>query len=86
MVYADVINMLGGSVSTMKDNRESLVAACKEIGLEVNADKTKHMVISRDHISGRSHNIKIDSSSFERAEKFKFRNNLNKSNIFSSIN
>jgi len=67
LVYADDINMMGGSVSTMKENRESFVAACKETGLEVNADKTKYMVISRDQNSGRSHNIKTDSSSFERA-------------------
>jgi hypothetical protein len=29
------------------------------IGLEVNADKTQYMVISRDRIAGRSHSIKI---------------------------
>ena len=35
------------------------------MGLEVNADKTKHIVMSRDQDAGRSHNIKIDNSSFE---------------------
>jgi len=44
--------MLGRSVSTIKDKRESFVAASKETGLEVNADKTKSMVISRDQNSG----------------------------------
>ena len=39
LVYADV-NMLGGSVHTVKENTETLVVANKEIGLEVNADKT----------------------------------------------
>jgi len=34
--------------------------ASKEIGLEVNPDKTKYMVMSRDQNPGRSHNIKID--------------------------
>jgi hypothetical protein len=46
--------------------------ASKETGLEVNADKTKYMVKSRDQIAGRSHNIKIDNSSFERMEEFKY--------------
>jgi len=38
---------------------------------EVDADKTKYMVMSREQNAGRSHNIKIDNSSFERAEEFK---------------
>jgi len=43
-----------------------LVVASKEIGLEVNADKTNYMVMSRDQIARRSHNIKVDNSSFDR--------------------
>jgi len=38
----------------------------------VNADKTKYVVMSRDQNTGRSHNIKIDNSSFERMEEFKY--------------
>jgi len=34
---------LGGSVDTVKKNGEALVAATKEIGLEVNAYKTKYL-------------------------------------------
>jgi len=51
---------------------EALVVVSKEIGLEVNADKTKYMAMPRDHNEGRSHNIKIDNSSLERAEEFKY--------------
>jgi len=40
--------------------------------MEVSADKTKYKVISRDQDAGRSHNIKIASNSFERAEKFRY--------------
>ena len=46
--------------------------ASKEIGLEVNADKTKYIVLSRDQNAARSHSIKTDNSSFERVEKFKY--------------
>jgi hypothetical protein len=46
--------------------------ASKEIGLQVNVDKTKHMVMSRDQNAGRRYNIKIDNSSFERVEEFKY--------------
>ena len=41
--------------------------ASKETGLEVNADKTKYMVMSRDQNTGRIHNIKNDNSSFEKS-------------------
>jgi len=46
--------------------------ANKEIGLEVNVDKTKYMVMSRDQNTRRSHNMKIDNRFFERVEKFKY--------------
>ena len=46
--------------------------ASKEIGLEVNADKTKYMVMSRDQNAGQSHNIKTDNSFFESLEEFKY--------------
>ena len=39
--------------------QKTLVGATKEIGLEVNADKTKYMIMSRDHNAGRSHSMKI---------------------------
>jgi hypothetical protein len=48
LVYADDVNMLGGSVHTVMKNTEILVFINKEIGLEVNAEKTKYMVMSRE--------------------------------------
>ena len=38
----------------------------------MNSDKTKYMVTSIDQNAGRNHNIKIDNSSFERVEEFKY--------------
>ena len=38
--YADDVNILGGSIHTLKENEEALVAANREIGLEVSADKS----------------------------------------------
>jgi len=68
LVYADDVNILGGSVHTIQQNTEYLVVSSKEIGLEINANKTKYMVISRDQNSGRSHKREIDNRSFERVE------------------
>ena len=46
--------------------------AGREIGLEVNADKTKYMVMSLEQNAGRSRNVKVDNSSFERPKEFKY--------------
>jgi hypothetical protein len=67
LVYADDVNILGESVRTIKKNAEALVVA-KEIGLEVNANKTKYGAMSRDQNGIHNHNIRIDNSSFERVE------------------
>jgi hypothetical protein len=60
------------NIHTIKKNAEVVVVTSKETGLEVNADKTKYMVMSRDQNAGLSHTINIDNSSFERVEKFKY--------------
>ena len=52
LAYVDDVNILGGSIHTPKKNAEALVAATREIGLEVSADKTKYMVMSRDQNAG----------------------------------
>ena len=44
LAYADDVNILGGSIHTVKENAEALVVATREIGLEVNADETKYMI------------------------------------------
>ena len=72
LAYADDVNILGGSVHIAKENAEALVVATKENGLEVNADKIKYMVMSRDQNAGGRHSMKIDSSSNERVEEFKY--------------
>ena len=56
----------------VKKNAEALVFATKEIGLEVNADKTKYTIMSRDQNAGLSHSMKTDNTSIERVEAFKY--------------
>ena len=42
LLNADDLNILEGRVHTIKEKAEALLVASKEIGLEVNADKTKY--------------------------------------------
>jgi len=73
-VYPVDINILGGSIHihTIKKNAEALVVTTKEIVLEVNAEKTKYTVMSRDENARKNHNIKIDNKSLERVEQFEY--------------
>jgi hypothetical protein len=57
---ADDVNILSGSVHTIKKNTEALLVVSKKIGLEVNIYKTKYAAMSRDQKAGRSHNLKTD--------------------------
>jgi hypothetical protein len=52
LVYADDVNILGGSIHSIKKNTEDLVVPTKESGLEVNADKTTYMVMSQNQNAG----------------------------------
>ena len=72
LAFADDVNILGGSSHSVKENAESLLVATKENGLEVNARKTKYMTVSRDQNAGRIHSMRMDNSSIERVEEFKY--------------
>ena len=72
LAYVDDVNILGGSIHTLKENAEALVAATREIGLEISADKTKCMVMYRDQNAGQNHSVRIDNSTFKRVEEFKY--------------
>jgi hypothetical protein len=65
LVYAANVNILGRGVHAIKKNIQALVVASKEISLEVNAEKTKYMVMSCNQNAGQNHNMKIDNKSFE---------------------
>jgi hypothetical protein len=63
---------LGYSVNTIKENSETLLEDSRDIGLEINAEKTKYMIMSRYPNSGQNQNIRIANESFENVEKFKY--------------
>jgi hypothetical protein len=44
LAYADDVNLLGDSIDTIEKNNETLIDASKEVGLEINVEKTKYML------------------------------------------
>jgi hypothetical protein len=60
------------NIYAVKKNTHTLLVASKKTDLEVNAEKTKYMVMSRDQHAGQNHNIKISNKSFERVEQFRY--------------
>jgi hypothetical protein len=70
LVYADV-NLVGDSVNTIKENSETFLEASRDIGLEIYAEKTQYMIMSRHPNSGRNQNIRIANEMFENVAKFR---------------
>jgi hypothetical protein len=59
LVYADDVNLLEDNIDTIKKNTETLIDPSKEVGLEVNPEKTKYMLLSCHENSDQNHNITI---------------------------
>jgi hypothetical protein len=66
------VNLLGDNIDTINKNTETLIDASKEVGLEVNVEKTKYMLVSRDQNAGQNRDIKIGNRSFGNVSQFKY--------------
>jgi hypothetical protein len=72
LAYADDVNLLGDNIATINKSTQTLIDASKEVGLEVNVEKTKYMLVSRDQNAGQNREIKIGNRSFENVSQFKY--------------
>jgi hypothetical protein len=65
LVYADDVHLLGDNRDTIKKNTETWTDATKEVGLQVNTEKTKYMLLSHHKNAGQNYDIKIANRCFE---------------------
>jgi sorting nexin-29 len=70
--YADDMNLLGDNIDTIKKNTETLIDASKQVGLEINIEKTKYMSLSGHQNVGQNQHIKIANRPFENVSQFKY--------------
>jgi hypothetical protein len=71
LAYADNVNLLGDNIDTIKENTETLIDASKEVGLDINIEKTKYMLLSRHQNEGQNRDITIANRSFENVSQLK---------------
>jgi hypothetical protein len=72
LAYADDVNIVRENIDTIKKNTGPVLDAGKEVGLKVNPEKTKYVLMSRSQKTGEKHSIKIANGSLEDVEKFKY--------------
>jgi hypothetical protein len=59
-------------IDTTKRNTETSIDSSKEVGLEVNPEKTKYMLLSCHQNAGQNYDRKIGNRSFENVTQFKY--------------
>jgi ribosomal protein L7/L12 len=66
------VNLLEDKMDTIKKNTVILSDANKEVYPEVNAEKTKYMLLSRHQNARKIHDIKLVKRFFENVAQFKY--------------
>jgi hypothetical protein len=72
LMYGDDVNLLGDNIDTIKKHMETLIDASKEVGLEVNAEKIKYMLLSHHQNTLQNYDIKIANRCFKNVAQFRY--------------
>jgi hypothetical protein len=59
LAYADDVILLGDNIDTLNRNTQTLIDASKEVGLEVNVEKTKYILAFRDQNADQNQDMKV---------------------------
>jgi hypothetical protein len=66
------VNLLGNNIEKIKNTHKILIDASKEVGLEVNKEETKYMLLSQHQNAGQNHDIKIGNRCFENVAQLRY--------------
>jgi uncharacterized protein YabE (DUF348 family) len=72
LTYADDVNILGDNIDSIKKNTEALIDYSKKVGLEINVEKTKYILLSRHQNIGQNWDIRIGNRSFENVSQSRY--------------
>jgi sorting nexin-29 len=72
LAYADDVNLLGDNIDTIKKNTQTLIDANNKVGLEINVEKTKYMLLSHQQNAVQNRDMKIAKRLFENVSQFKY--------------
>jgi hypothetical protein len=72
LVYVNDVNLLEDKIIIIKKITEPLIDDGKKVGLELNVEKTKYMLLSRHQNAGQNHDIKIANRSFENVAQSRY--------------
>jgi hypothetical protein len=60
------VNLLVDNIDNIKKNTGTLINVSKEVGLEVNVEKNKYMLLHPHCNSGKNHDMKMTNRSFRK--------------------
>jgi hypothetical protein len=72
LAYTDDMIPLGDNIETIERHTKTLIDASKEVGLELNVEKTKYMLVSDHQNAGQSQDITIKNRPLKNVIAFKY--------------
>jgi hypothetical protein len=72
LVYVDDVNLLGDNTDTIKKNTRAPIYFSMKVGLEINIEKTKYMLLSHHQNAGQNRDIKITNRLYENVSQLKY--------------
>jgi hypothetical protein len=67
------VNLLGDNIDTLKKNKETIINASKEVGLEINVEnKRSTVLLSRQQNVGQNRDKRVANRLFKNVSQFKY--------------